>query len=37
VIGAGPCGLATLKNLLQAGCGDVVCYDESSSVGGNWA
>jgi cation diffusion facilitator CzcD-associated flavoprotein CzcO len=37
VIGAGPCGLATLKNLLQAGCGDVICYDESSSIGGNWA
>jgi hypothetical protein len=37
VIGAGPCGLATLKNLLQAGCGDVVCYDESGSIGGNWA
>ena len=37
VIGAGPCGLAALKNLQQAGCGDVVCYDESSSIGGNWA
>lgn len=37
VIGAGPCGLAALKNLLQADCGDVVCYDESTSIGGNWA
>lgn len=37
VIGAGPCGLAALKNLLQADCGDVVCYDESGSIGGNWA
>jgi cation diffusion facilitator CzcD-associated flavoprotein CzcO len=37
VIGAGPCGLAALKNLLQAGCRDVVCYEESSGIGGNWA
>ncbi len=37
VIGAGPCGLAALKNLLQAGCRNVVCYDESDSIGGNWA
>ena len=37
VIGAGPCGLAALKNLLQAGCRDVVCYDEHTSIGGNWA
>ncbi len=37
VIGAGPCGLAALKNLLQVGCTDVVCYDEHSGIGGNWA
>jgi cation diffusion facilitator CzcD-associated flavoprotein CzcO len=37
VIGAGPCGLTALKNLLQAGCRNVVCYEESSSIGGNWA
>jgi cation diffusion facilitator CzcD-associated flavoprotein CzcO len=37
VIGAGPCGLTALKNLLQAGCRDVVCYEESSGIGGNWA
>ncbi len=37
MIGAGPCGLAALKNLLQAGCRNVVCYDESNSIGGNWA
>jgi cation diffusion facilitator CzcD-associated flavoprotein CzcO len=37
VIGAGPCGLAALKNLLQAGCRDVVCYEESGGIGGNWA
>jgi hypothetical protein len=37
VIGAGPCGLTALKNLLQAGCRNVVCYEENSSIGGNWA
>jgi hypothetical protein len=37
VIGAGPCGLAALKNLLQAGCRDVVCFEESAGIGGNWA
>jgi len=36
VIGAGPCGLTTLKNLLAAGFDDVVCYDESGAIGGNW-
>jgi cation diffusion facilitator CzcD-associated flavoprotein CzcO len=36
VIGAGPCGLAALKNLLGAGLRNVVCYDESASIGGNW-
>src|SRR5262245_13212979 len=37
VIGAGPCGLTALKNLLQAGCRDVVCFEESTAIGGNWA
>jgi len=37
VIGAGPCGLTALKNLLQAGCRDVMCYEESGGIGGNWA
>src|SRR4029453_14510994 len=37
VIGAGPCGLTALKNLLQAGCRNVVCYEESSGIGGNGA
>ena len=36
VIGAGPCGLATLKNLLAAGLTNIVCYDESDAIGGNW-
>jgi cation diffusion facilitator CzcD-associated flavoprotein CzcO len=37
VIGAGPCGLTALKNLLRAGRRNVVCYEEHSSIGGNWA
>src|SRR5437867_2803280 len=37
VIGAGPCGLTAVKNLLQAGCRTVVCYEEYSVIGGNWA
>jgi cation diffusion facilitator CzcD-associated flavoprotein CzcO len=37
VIGAGPCGLAAVKNLLEAGCTDVVCYEEHDAIGGNWA
>jgi hypothetical protein len=36
VIGAGPCGLTALKNLLAAGLSNVVCYDESDAIGGNW-
>lgn len=36
VIGAGPCGLTAIKNMLAAGLRDVVCYDESASIGGNW-
>lgn len=37
VIGAGPCGLATVKNLLAEGVTDVVCHEESGTIGGNWA
>lgn len=37
VIGAGPCGLAAVKHLLEVGCRDVVCYDEHTGIGGNWA
>jgi cation diffusion facilitator CzcD-associated flavoprotein CzcO len=37
IIGAGPCGLTTIKNLLAAGLDDVECFDESDSIGGNWA
>ncbi len=36
VVGAGPCGLTTLKNLIAAGLDDVVCYDESDTIAGTW-
>lgn len=36
VIGAGSSGIAGLKALVDAGI-DVVCYEKSDRVGGNWA
>ena len=36
VIGAGPSGLTTLKNLRAAGLTDIVCYEATDAVGGNW-
>ncbi len=36
VIGAGCSGITALKNLLQAGVEDVVCYEQNDRVGGNW-
>ncbi len=35
MIGAGPCGLTTIKQLLDEGH-DVVCYDKNPDVGGIW-
>ena len=37
VIGAGPSGLTTLKNLRQSGLMNLVCYEASDTIGGNWA
>jgi len=36
IIGAGPCGLTALRNILAVGLDDVVCYDEGEAIGGNW-
>ncbi|MCB0636037.1 MAG: NAD(P)-binding domain-containing protein [Lewinella sp.] len=36
VIGAGCSGITTVKNLLQAGVSEVVCYEQNDRVGGNW-
>ncbi len=35
MIGAGPCGLTTIKQLLDEGH-EVVCYDKNPDVGGIW-
>ena len=36
VIGAGCSGITTIKNLLQAGIEDIVCFEQNDQVGGNW-
>lgn len=36
VIGAGPSGITAVKNLLQAGITNVICYEKNTDVGGNW-
>ena len=36
VIGAGCSGITAIKNLLQAGVTDIVCYEKSNEIGGNW-
>ena len=36
IIGAGCSGITAIKNLIQAGVTDVVCYEQNDQVGGNW-
>ena len=36
IIGAGCSGLAAIKNLVQAGVRDIVCYEKNDQIGGNW-
>ncbi len=36
IIGAGCSGITAIKNLLQAGVKNVVCYEQNDQVGGNW-
>jgi len=36
VIGAGCSGITTVKNLIQAGIKNVVCYEQNHDIGGNW-
>ncbi|MGU3498894.1 flavin-containing monooxygenase [Mycobacterium sp. C31M] len=35
VVGAGPCGLTTIKQLVDEGH-DVVCFDKNADIGGIW-
>lgn len=37
VIGAGPSGLTTIKNLLDAGISDIICHEAFAESGGIWA
>jgi hypothetical protein len=37
IIGAGCSGITALKNILDTGLRDVVCYEKNSRIGGNWA
>jgi Flavin-binding monooxygenase-like len=36
IIGAGPSGLTTTKNMLQAGLSDVTVFERADTLGGNW-
>jgi hypothetical protein len=36
IIGAGPSGLTAIKQCLQAGLTNIVCYEAQDQVGGNW-
>lgn len=36
IIGAGCSGITALKNLLQAGISQVICFEQNDQVGGNW-
>lgn len=36
VIGAGPSGIAVVKNLLDQGLTDITVFDRGNQVGGNW-
>jgi len=36
IIGAGCSGITAIKNLLQVGIKNVVCYEQNDQVGGNW-
>ncbi len=36
VVGAGPTGLTTVKNLVEAGITDIVCHEAQGESGGIW-
>ncbi|MFN5788103.1 MAG: flavin-containing monooxygenase, partial [Bacteroidota bacterium] len=36
IIGAGCSGLTTLKNMIQANVGEVICFEQNDQIGGNW-
>ncbi|MGQ3890373.1 flavin-containing monooxygenase [Legionella sp. CNM-4043-24] len=36
IVGAGPCGLTTAKNLLQHGLNQITVFEKNHRIGGNW-
>ncbi len=36
IIGAGCSGLTAIKNLLDAGLKEIICFEKSDQIGGNW-
>jgi cation diffusion facilitator CzcD-associated flavoprotein CzcO len=36
IIGAGCSGLTTIKNLVEAGVEDIICFEKNNQIGGNW-
>ncbi len=36
IIGAGCSGLTAIKNLLEAGLHDIVCFEQNDQIGGGW-
>lgn len=36
IIGAGCSGLTAIKNLVEAGLTDVICFEKNDQIGGNW-
>lgn len=36
IIGAGCSGLTAIKQLVQVGLHDIICYEQSDQIGGNW-
>lgn len=36
IIGSGCSGLTAIKNLLDAGLKEIICFEKSDQIGGNW-
>lgn len=36
IIGAGCSGLTAIKNLVEAGLEDIICFEKNEQIGGNW-
>lgn len=36
IIGAGPCGIAAIKNIQEQGLTDITVFEKNNQIGGNW-